>query len=30
MIVIRDPRNFCLSSDWPKDVDMNLKHETEL
>ena len=29
MIVIRDPKPFCFNFDWPKDVDENLKHETE-
>ena len=29
MIVIRDPKLFVLSFDWLKDVDENLKHETE-
>ena len=29
MIVIRDPKTFCLNFHWPKDVDENLKHETE-
>ena len=29
MIVIRDPKNFCFNFDWPKDVDENLKQETE-
>ena len=29
MIVIRDPKTFCFNFDWPKDVDENLKHETE-
>ena len=27
MIVIRDPKTFCLSFDWSKDLDENLKHE---
>ena len=30
MIVIRDPKTFCFNFDWPKDVDENLKHKTEL
>ena len=29
MIVIRDPKTFCLDFDWPKDVDENLKHKIE-
>ena len=29
MIVIRDPKTFYFDSDWPKDVDKNLKHEIE-
>ena len=29
MIVIRDPKIICFNSDWPKDVDENLKHEIE-
>ena len=29
MIVIRDPKTFCFNFDWPKDVDENMKHETE-
>ena len=29
MIVIRNPETFCLSFDWPKDVDDNLKQEIE-
>ena len=29
MIVIRDPKNVDFDFDWPKDVDENLKHETE-
>ena len=29
MIVIRDPKTFCFSFDWPKDVDENWKHEIE-
>ena len=29
MIVIRDPATFCFNSDWPKDVEQNLKHEIE-
>ena len=28
-IVIRDAKTFCFNFDWPKDVDENLKHETE-
>ena len=27
MIIIRDPKTFCLSFDWSKDLDENLKHE---
>ena len=30
MIVIKDPKTFCLNFDWPKFVDQNLKHEIEL
>ena len=30
MIVIRNPKTFCLNFDWPKDVDENFKHKTEL
>ena len=29
MIVIRDPKTFCFNFDWLKDVNENLKHETE-
>ena len=29
MIVIRDPEAFCFNFDWPKDIDENLKNETE-
>ena len=29
MIVIRDPKIFYFNFDWAKDVDKNLKHETE-
>ena len=29
MIVIRDPKTFCFSFNWSKDVDGNLKHEIE-
>ena len=29
MTVIRDPKTFYFSFDWPKDVDENLKHEIE-
>ena len=29
IIVIRDPKLFCFNFDWPKDVDVNLKHEIE-
>ena len=29
MIVIRDPKTFCLSFDFPKDVDESLIHEIE-
>ena len=30
MIVIRDPKTFCLNFDFSKYVDDNLKHEIEL
>ena len=30
IIVIRDPKTFCVNFDWPKDVDENLKHEIKL
>ena len=29
MIVIRDPKTFYFYFDWPKNVDENLKQETE-
>ena len=29
MLVIREPKTFCFYFDWLKDVDKNLKHETE-
>ena len=29
MVVIRDPKTFWFSFEWPKDVDENLKDETE-
>ena len=29
MIVIRDPKAFDFDFDWPKDVDVNSKHEIE-
>ena len=29
MIMLRDPKTFCLSFDWSKDVDENLKHKIE-
>ena len=29
MIVIIDLKTFYFDSDWPKDVDDNLKHEIE-
>ena len=29
MIAIRNPKTFCFNSDWPRDVDNNLKHEIE-
>ena len=29
MIVIRDPKTFSFHFVWAKDVDENLKHETE-
>ena len=25
MTVIRDPKTFCFSFDWPKDLDENLR-----
>ena len=28
-IVIRDPKTFCFNFDFPKDVDVNLKHKIE-
>ena len=27
LIVTRDSKTFCFNSDWPKDVDENLKLE---
>ena len=27
--MIKDPKTFYFDFDWPKDVDENLKHETE-
>ena len=30
IIVKRDLKTFCLAFDWPKDVDENLKQETEV
>ena len=30
MIVIRDPKTFCFSFDWPKYDAENLKHEIEI
>ena len=30
MIVIRDRKTFCFNFDFPKNVDENLKHVTEL
>ena len=27
MIAMRDPKTFYFHSDWPKNVDENLKHE---
>ena len=29
MIVIRHPKSFCFNSEWPENVDENLKHETQ-
>ena len=29
MIVIREPKTFYFDFDWRKDIDKNLKHETE-
>ena len=29
MVVIRDPKTFCFNFHSPKDVDQNLKHESE-
>ena len=29
MILIRDPKTFCFNCNWQKDVDENLKNETE-
>ena len=29
MIVIRDPKTFCVNFDWSKYVDKNLKHGIE-
>ena len=29
MTVITDPKTLYFDFDWPKDVDENLKHETE-
>ena len=29
MIVIRNPKTFCFNFDFPKDIDNNLKCETE-
>ena len=29
LVVIKDSKNFCFNFDWPKDLDGNLKHETE-
>ena len=29
MTVIRDPKTFCFSFDQPRDVNENLKHETQ-
>ena len=29
MIGMQDPKSFYFHFDWPKDVDENLKHETE-
>ena len=26
MVIINDPKTFYFDSDWPKDVDENLKH----
>ena len=30
MVVIREPKTFYFDFDWPKNVDENLKYETEL
>ena len=29
LVVIREPKTFCFDFYWPKDVDVNLKHEIE-
>ena len=29
MVVMKDPKTFYFYFDWPKDVEKNLKHETE-
>ena len=29
MSLVRDCKTFCFNFDWPKNVDENLKHETE-
>ena len=29
MVVMKDPKTFYFDFDWPKDVEKNLKHETE-
>ena len=29
-VVTRDLKPFCFNVDWPKDVDENLNHKTEL
>ena len=29
MIVIRNPKTFCFNFNQPKDVDENMKHESE-
>ena len=30
MVAVREPKTFYFNFNWPKDVDENLKHETEL
>ena len=29
IVVMKDPKTFYFYFDWPKDVEKNLKHETE-